>query len=98
MKVDKPLILKLEKLARLRLSDAERTQIRGDLNKILDMVSKLEELELDEVDPLVYISEEVNVLRPDTVKHQVEREAALSNAPKRTEEYFVVPKVIDLKK
>lgn len=96
MQVDKTLILKLEKLARLKLSESERGKIQGDLNNILQMVGKLEELDLDGVEPLIYINEEVNVLRADEIKHQVDREAALSNAPDRNDEHFKVPKVIDL--
>ena len=96
MQIDKALILKLEKLARLKLSREERSQIQNDLNDILKMVDKLEELDLDAIEPLVYISDEVNVLRADEIKNQVNRTAALSNAPDRTEEYFKVPKVIDL--
>lgn len=96
MQVDKPLISKLEKLARLKLSEKERNQIQGDLNNILEMVGKLEELDLEGVEPLIYITEEVNVLRDDEIKHQVDRTAALSNAPDKNEEHFKVPKVIDL--
>ncbi len=96
MQVDKTLISKLEKLARLKLSSAESTKIQGDLNNILQMVSKLEELDLDNVEPLIYITEEVNVLREDQIKNQVDRVAALSNAPDKNEEHFKVPKVIDL--
>ncbi|MFK7983564.1 MAG: Asp-tRNA(Asn)/Glu-tRNA(Gln) amidotransferase subunit GatC [Saprospiraceae bacterium] len=96
MQVDKTLISKLEKLARLKLSATESTQIQGDLNNILQMVSKLEELDLDNVEPLIYITEEVNVLREDEIKNQVDRAAALSNAPDKNEEHFKVPKVIDL--
>ena len=96
MQVDKTLISKLEKLARLKLSATESTQIQGDLTNILQMVSKLEELDLDNVEPLIYITEEVNVLREDEIKNQVDRAAALSNAPDKNEEHFKVPKVIDL--
>jgi len=96
MQIDKELILKLEKLSRLKLSDEERNAIQKDLNNILGMVEKLQELDLSEVQPLVYITEEVNVLREDEVKHQVSREAALSNAPDSNEQYFKVSKVIDL--
>ncbi len=96
MQVDKKLISKLEKLARLKLSAAESTKIQGDLNNILQMVSKLEELDLDNVEPLIYITEEVNVLREDEIKNQVDRTAALSNAPDKNAEHFKVPKVIDL--
>jgi len=96
MQIDKTLILKLEKLSRLQLSDTERQLIQKDLNNILGMVEKLQELDLSKVEPLVYISDEVNVLREDEVKNQVNRAAALSNAPDKTDEYFKVAKVIDL--
>ncbi len=96
MQIDKDLILKLEKLSRLQLSEEERVKIQQDLNKILGMVEKLQELDLSNVDPLVYISEEVNVLREDEVKNQVNREAALANAPDRNEQYFKIAKVIDI--
>ena len=96
MQIDNTLILKLEKLSRLQLSEQERTQIQKDLNNILGMVEKLQELDLSEVEPLVYITEEVNVLREDEVKNQVSRAAALSNAPDANDEHFKVAKVIDL--
>ena len=96
MEIDKHLISKLEKLARLQLSELERSQIQKDLNDILKMVGKLEALNLENVEPLIYITEEVNVLREDKVAHQVERAAALSNAPDKNQEHFKVPKVIDL--
>ena len=96
MQIDNTLILKLEKLSRLQLSEIERNQIQKDLNNILGMVEKLQELDLSEVEPLVYITEEVNVLREDEVKNQVSRAAALSNAPDSNEEHFKVAKVIDL--
>lgn len=95
MQVDKTLISKLEKLARLKLSKEERSKIQGDLNNILQMVSKLEALDLENVEPLVYITEEVNVLREDEIKNQVERAAGLLNAPDSNEEHFKVPKVIE---
>ncbi|MEM1322866.1 MAG: Asp-tRNA(Asn)/Glu-tRNA(Gln) amidotransferase subunit GatC [Bacteroidota bacterium] len=95
MKIDKALISKLEKLARLELSAEERKQIQGDLNAILEMVAKLEELDTTDVEPLIHISEAVNVMREDVVANQVSREAALRNAPNSDDQYFKVPKVIE---
>ena len=90
--------MKLEQLSRLQLSASERTHIRKDLNRILEMVEKLEELDTAGVDPLTYINEDVNVLREDAVKGQIERTDALKNAPDQDGEYFRVPKVIPSKK
>lgn len=55
MKIDDQLISRLEKLAHLKLSDAERSNFKGDLNNILEMVEKLQELDLKDVEPLVYL-------------------------------------------
>lgn len=94
MQVDDKLVLRLEKLARLKLSEEERAQIQGDLNEILTMVDKLQEINTDDTVPLTYINEEVNVLREDKISNQATREAALKNAPKEDGTYFKVPKVI----
>lgn len=98
MKVDKQLISKLEKLARLELSDEEREGLTKDLSSILEMVEKLQELDTEGVDPLVYINEEVNILRSDKIDKQVSQKDALKNAPDQDGTFFKVPKVINLKK
>ncbi len=96
MQIDKELILKLETLARLELSDVERDKLQGSLNDILKMVEKLDELDTEGVEPLVYINEDAHVLRDDVVKNELSREDALSNAPSQNGVFFKVPKVIDL--
>lgn len=97
MTIDEKLISRLEHLARLELSAEERTRLTKDLNNILKMVEKMEELDTTNVEPLIYVNDEVNVLREDNIANQVSREEALHNAPKQDGVYFRVPKVIDLK-
>ena len=94
MTIDHNLILKLENLAKLELSEEERLKLTGDLNNILSMVEKLQELDTNGVEPLVYINEEVNKLREDKVCNQVDQSSALSNAPDQDGTYFKVPKVL----
>jgi aspartyl-tRNA(Asn)/glutamyl-tRNA(Gln) amidotransferase subunit C len=96
MEVDRNLILKLENLARLELTDTERLKLQGSLTDILKMVDKLDELNTEGVEPLVYINEDVNVLREDIVKNQLSQKDALKNAPDHNNAHFKVPKVIDL--
>jgi aspartyl-tRNA(Asn)/glutamyl-tRNA(Gln) amidotransferase subunit C len=98
MQIDEQLISRLEHLARLELSKEERSHIQHDLNKILDMVEKLNELDTTNVPPLVYINEEGNVWREDEVKNQINQTNALKNAPDQDGTFFKVPKVIDLDK
>ncbi|MFT5167043.1 MAG: aspartyl-tRNA(Asn)/glutamyl-tRNA(Gln) amidotransferase subunit C [Saprospiraceae bacterium] len=95
MEIDKALISKLEKLSRLELSEPERISIQKDLNEILTMVEKLNEVNTEGVEPLIYISTEEKVWRADEVKNQLPIQAALKNAPLQDGQYFLVPKVID---
>jgi len=93
--VNRDLILKLERLARISLTEEARAGLSGDLQEILTMVAKLEELELDEIEPLRHISPVKHLLREDEIKDQLSNEEALANAPDRDGPFFKVPKVID---
>jgi aspartyl-tRNA(Asn)/glutamyl-tRNA(Gln) amidotransferase subunit C len=95
MKVDDQLISRLEHLSRLQLSAAERKMIQADLENILEMVEKLQEVDVENIEPLVYVNADENRLRKDEIKNQVTREDALRNAPSEDGTFFRVPKVID---
>ena len=96
MQIDDQLISRLELLARLELSDAEKVRLKADLNSILGMVEKLNDLDVEGVEPLVYLNDAINRMREDQVANQVSREEALQNAPDQNGTFFRVPKVIDL--
>ncbi len=94
MHVNDEMIDKLAHLARLRFSDTEKAEIGADLNKMIHFVEKLNELDLSNVEPLLHMSQTVNVLREDVVQGSISREKALQNAPQQDGQYFRVPKVI----
>ena len=94
MEVNDALVEKLAHLSRLQFNETEKTDIKKDLQRMIAFVDKLSELNLEGVEPLLHMSEEVNVLREDDVKGSVSREEALKNAPLHDEQFFKVPKVI----
>ena len=94
MEVNDQLVEKLAHLSRLQFNDSEKQEIKTDLQRMIGFVEKLNELNLDGVEPLLHMSEEVNVLREDEVKGSVSRSAALQNAPLHDDQFFKVPKVI----
>ena len=94
MAVDESVISKLEKLAKIKLTSEERSEMKGDLEKMLKMVDKLSEVDTSGVEPLVYMHEEKNVLRKDEISKVLDRNEGLSNAPHKEGPYFAVPKVI----
>jgi len=85
----------IAQLARLRFKDEELENFTDQLNEILNYVEKLNELDTTNVEPLNHPVENVNVFRNDELKPSVQTEAALKNAPDRTDEFFKVPKVIN---
>lgn len=95
MQPDKNLISKLEKLARLQLSEPEREKLNADLQRMIDMVDKLREMDTEGIEPLIYLSSGEQALRPDEVGQQLTQEEALQNAPRQDGQFFRVPKVIE---
>jgi aspartyl-tRNA(Asn)/glutamyl-tRNA(Gln) amidotransferase subunit C len=95
MTIDKDTVDKIAHLARLELADDEKEKLMGDMGKILDFMAKLNEIDTTGVEPLVYMTDEVNVLREDVVKQEITHDEALLNAPKHDNNYFLVAKVIE---
>jgi aspartyl-tRNA(Asn)/glutamyl-tRNA(Gln) amidotransferase subunit C len=95
MKLTKETVERLAELSKLEFNDVEKTELVNDLNRIIGFIEKLNELDTDGVEPLIYLSEEKNVLRPDEVQQEISHEEILQNAPKKDSDYFRVPKVLD---
>lgn len=81
-------------LAKLSLEKKERNAVRAEMQKLLDYVQKLDELETQETEPLTYIFGEENVFREDVVTNRDNREAMLFNAPESRDGQYQVPKTI----
>lgn len=95
MKIDNEIVDKIAHLARLEFENEAKVQIIKDMNNMLALVGKLDELDTSNVEPLIYMSDEVNVLREDEVKQEITQNEALKNAPAHDSDYFKVPKVIE---
>lgn len=94
MQIDNVLVDRLAELSKLEFSDAEKERIKGNLQRVLNLVEKLNEVNTDGVQPMIYMNEEVNILREDKVKGEVSKNDALLNAPQKDSDYFKVPKVL----
>ena len=96
-KITQDTVDKLATLSRLEFNGKEKEEIINDLNRMLDFVGKLNELDTTNVEPLIYMNDEKNVLRSDEVKQTISQKEALSGAPKKDSDYFKVPKVVEKK-
>jgi aspartyl-tRNA(Asn)/glutamyl-tRNA(Gln) amidotransferase subunit C len=94
MEVKNELIERLAHLARLRFADDEMQHIQNDLQRMISFVERLQQIDTTGVEPLLHMSDTVNVLREDEIKKSITHDEALRNAPQKDEKFFLVPKVI----
>ena len=94
MEVNNKLIQDIAKLSKLEFNKSSNEKMKKDLKKILAFVDKLNEIDTENIDPLVYLSEEENVLRPDQISKSLTQKQALKNAPQKDSDYFKVPTVL----
>ncbi len=94
MKITNQIINELAHLSRLEFEGAELEQIKVDLEKITQFCEKLNDLDTENVSPLIYLNTDTNVFREDLAIITLSKENALLNAPKSDSDFFRVPKVI----
>lgn len=97
MRVNDALIEKLAHLSRLELKADEKIEMKGELEKMITFIDKLNELDTTGVDPLLHMSGNTDIFRKDEVSGQISKENVFKNAPLHDNDFFKVPKVIKKK-
>ena len=82
-------------LARLELTDEEKSVFQPQLENIVKYVEKISSVDVSDVPPTMHGRAIVNALREDEVRPSLDREAALANAPARTGDEFMLPKIVE---
>ena len=96
--VDDNLIAKLEKLSSLKIEDDKKEKIKSDISQMLEFVNNLNEVDVSNVEAIASTVEGGTPFREDIAVSSKEiSDAILKNAPKSEDNYFVVPKIIELK-
>ncbi|GAA0802884.1 Asp-tRNA(Asn)/Glu-tRNA(Gln) amidotransferase subunit GatC [Clostridium sp. AF19-22AC] len=81
-------------LSKLELSGEEKEDAKADMEKMLDYIDILNELDTDGIEPMSHVFPVNNVFREDVVTNGDNREKILENAPLRKDDSFEVPKTI----
>lgn len=81
-------------LAKLELSEEEKEQAKSDMEKMLDYIDKLNELDTTGVEPVSHVFALHNVFREDVVTNGDDSENMLKNAPAVKEQSYKVPKTV----
>ena len=97
MKINDELVQHIAHLARLEFEGDELNEIKGDMSKIIGFMDKLSERDTEDVEPLIFMTDKVNVLREDKPERTLTSEDALRNAPKKDSDYFRISKVLNKK-
>jgi len=95
MVIDDKTLDNIAHLARLEFVDDDKEKIKNDLSRMLSFIDQLNELDTSQVEPLIYLSDRINVLRNDEVRQDITQKEALKNAPLKDSDYFKVPKTIE---
>jgi len=82
-------------LARLELTDQEKAVFQPQLENIVKYVEKISSVNVDGIEPMMHGRPLVNAFREDVVKPSLPTEVALANAPKRVDDEFLLPKIVE---
>ena len=82
-------------LSKLEFEEQEKLTLQIELQKMLDFVKKLNEVDTEGIESLMHISNQYDVFRKDEVAGDFSVNEALHNANNKNEQFFLVPKVIN---
>jgi aspartyl-tRNA(Asn)/glutamyl-tRNA(Gln) amidotransferase subunit C len=97
MQITDEIVDHIAHLARLQFDGEKKEAIKADMERIISFMDILSEVPTENVEPLIFMSDEINVLREDIPAVTVTQKEALKNAPKADSDYFRIPKVLDKK-
>lgn len=94
MKITDETVDHIAHLARLDFKGEEKENIKADMENILDFVDQLNTIDTEGVEPLIFMTEAINVLRDDVSVETITQKEALKNAPNHDSDYFKIAKVL----
>jgi aspartyl-tRNA(Asn)/glutamyl-tRNA(Gln) amidotransferase subunit C len=95
MSVDRNMVRRIARLARIRVSEEDLPRLEGELNSILKWIEMLHEVDTETVEPLTSVVKTQMKMREDVVSEGDDRDAVTANAPKTDDSFYVVPKVVE---
>ncbi len=95
MSIDNSIVKKISKLSKLKIRSDSEGKMAEELNNILNWVESLQEVNTEEIEPLLSVLNEKMPLRDDEVVMEDNQGDILNNAPEKKSGFFVVPKVVE---
>ena len=95
MSVDEKIVRRVARLARIKVADADLPKLASELNIILNFVEQLDEVNVENVEPLTSVVEQNMKKRKDVVTDGHYPKAIIQNAAASEDDFFMVPKVVE---
>jgi aspartyl-tRNA(Asn)/glutamyl-tRNA(Gln) amidotransferase subunit C len=95
MSLDAAAVARIARLARIRVTDDEKTNLAAELSQVMDWIDELQSVDTDGVEPLTSVVGARLKTRADVVTLNVTRDEVLANAPEAMAGFFTVPKVVE---
>ena len=95
MEIDTETVLKIARLSRIRINEAESADIQKDLNRIVEFVKKLGEIDIDGIDEFNFGKTNLEDMRKDSVTIYDNTDDILKNTKNKNQDFFTVPKIVE---
>ena len=95
MEIDTETVLKIARLSRIRITDMESADIQKDLNRIVEFVKKLGEIDIDGIDEFNFGKTNIEDMRKDSVTIYDNTDDILKNTKNKNQDFFTVPKIVE---
>ena len=95
MDIDTETVLKIARLSRIKINESESADIQKDLNRIVEFVKKLSEIDIDKIDEFNFGKTNIEDMRKDNVTIYDNTYDVLKNTKNKNQDFFTVPKIVE---
>ena len=95
MDIDTETVLKIARLSRIKINEGESADIQKDLNRIVEFVKKLGEIDIDGIDEFNFGKTNIEDMRKDSVTIYDNTDDILKNTKNKNQDFFIVPKIVE---
>ena len=95
MEIDTETVLKIARLSRIKINEGESVDIQKDLNRIVEFVKKLGEIDIDGIDEFNFGKTNIEDMRKDSVTIYDNTDEILKNTKNKNQDFFTVPKIVE---
>ena len=95
MEIDTETVVKIARLSRIKINKGESDDIQKDLNRIVEFVKKLGEIDIDGIDEFNFGKTNIEDMRKDSVTIYDNTDDILKNTKNKNQDFFTVPKIVE---